>query len=133
VLSQHTTTANKCWFCLWDGYGDLNTGPNVRAYFVGSRAGRMPGKRVRPNPQRSYFLFSGPIAKAAAWRDGPSLWWPDDRSWCVASEIDLPYTYVGGSEQLIAEILKHPALEALPAAVGDGITFGSDKVNVQDR
>jgi hypothetical protein len=27
---------------------------------------------------------------------GPNPWWPEDRAWCVATEIDLPYTYVGG-------------------------------------
>jgi hypothetical protein len=62
-------------------------------------------------------------------RDGPNLWWPDDRSWCVASEIDFPYTYVGGSQELIEEILADPSLEALPAALDHGITAFSDKVN----
>ena len=63
------------------------------------------------------------------WEDGPNLWWPDDRAWCVASEIDFPYTYVGGSNQLIEEILADPLLEALAATTSQGITVDSDTVN----
>src|SRR5258706_2737495 len=130
LLSEHTTTRDKCWFCLWDGYGDFNAGAFVRAYkdsFAGRwqrwrtehvrvslakpKPRRVPGKRVTPNAQRSYFLFSGPVTKAAGWRGGPNIWWPDDRAWCVASEIDLPYTYAGGSKELIAQVLQHPGLE----------------------
>jgi hypothetical protein len=74
-------------------------------------------------------LFAGAVNQAAGWQDGPSIWWPDDRAWCVASEIDLPYTYVGGSTELIGKILQHAALEALPSDLSEGITFDSDKVN----
>jgi hypothetical protein len=115
LLSQYTATPDSCWFCLWEGYGNLEPKP--------------VGRRVIPNPQRSYFLFTGPITKAGGWDDGPNIWWPDDRTWCVASEIDLQYTYVGGSKELIEEILKLPDLEALASDVGDGITYDSDKVN----
>jgi hypothetical protein len=119
LLSRHTNTPSECWFCLWVGYG----------YFESKQAAR----RVIPNPQRSYFLFRGSTDEAAGWQDGPNIWWPDDRTWCVASEIDLPYTYVGGSKELIEEILERPGLEALPSEVSDGITYDSDKVNAPTR
>ena len=32
-------------------------------------------------------------------------------------------------KELIAEILNHPALEALPSAADQGITYDSDKIN----
>ena len=48
---------------------------------------------------------------------------------CVASEIDLPCSYVGGSQELIDAILTDPAIEALPATLADGITYDSDMVN----
>jgi hypothetical protein len=47
----------------------------------------------------------------------------------VASEIDFPYTYVGGPTELVEEILAHPLLEALPATIEQGITANSDVVN----
>jgi hypothetical protein len=85
-------------------------------------------KRVRL-PYRNYLLFKGSVADAQDWDDGPNLWWPDDQVWCVASEIDFPYTYVGGSKALIDDILRHPDLEALPATVEDGVNANSDKIN----
>lgn len=47
----------------------------------------------------------------------------------MASEIDFPYTYVGGSQELIAAIIDDPAIEALPATDTDGIRYDSDKIN----
>jgi hypothetical protein len=31
----------------------------------------------------------------------PNQWWPQDRAWCVASEIDLDSTLVAGSQDLV--------------------------------
>jgi hypothetical protein len=149
VLPRFSSTPADCWFCLWDGYGYV-TGAiaPLTAFKQGSPPARprrprrwnlrMPlpkalgnlpeRKRVRL-PNRDYLLFRGPIAKAAGWEDGPNLWWPDDHAWCVASEIDHPYSYVGGSQGLIDAIVDHPAIEALPAKVTDGIVYSSDTVN----
>lgn len=38
--------------------------------------------------------------------------WPEDRSWFLARDIDLPCTYIAGSRELIARILDAPDLEA---------------------
>jgi hypothetical protein len=43
----------------------------------------------------------------------PEYWWPEDRSWCVCSDYDLPFTIVGGSNQLIDSILTNPDLESI--------------------
>lgn len=148
LLSKHTATPNSCWFCLWDGYGYLHPGGSA-AFVV---AARPPFARIqvgfrrlqlrwskprtpRPDqprvrlPGRDYLLFRGPIAKAEGWEDGPNLWWPADHAWCVASEIDFPYTYVGGSQELVDAIIENPDIEALPARLTDGITYSSDTVN----
>lgn len=140
IVSKHTSRADACWFCLWDGYGYLN--PGGVAWLV---AARPPFARIRRRlkllqlrwsrprvshlrewprvrlPHRDYLLSTGPAVHAAGWEDGPNLWWPDDRTWCVASEIDLVHTYVGGSKELIADLLAHRELEASPARVEDGI------------
>jgi hypothetical protein len=150
LLSQHTTTKDRCWYCLWEGFGYFSDGGHTefRAY-KNSLAGRwarwrhehmnlrrrrpkhrrISTGRVTPNPERSYFLFSGSVMQAAGWEDGPNLWWPDDRAWCVASEIDLAYTYVGGSRKLIDQILELPSLESLPCELGDRVTYDSDRIN----
>ncbi len=38
--------------------------------------------------------------------------WPEDRSWFMARDIDLPCTYIAGSRELIARILDAPDVEA---------------------
>jgi hypothetical protein len=148
LVERHTSTPEACWFCLWDGYGYLAPGGMIeaRAYFTEGSKPRlsrlpfsfqrkpkkrpMPAKRVTPNNARSYRLFTGSVADAVGWEDGPNIWWPEDRAWCVASEIDHPYSYVGGSEELIEELLADPELEALPAQPEDPVTYDSDKINV---
>jgi hypothetical protein len=134
LLSKHTSTPGHCWFCLWEGYGYLT---GTVAVLVAHEDGLVHPIPPRPKlkksrvrlPHRNYLLFTGSVAQGKAWHDGPNLWWPNDRSWCVSSEIDFPYTYVGGSTELITEILAHPFLEALPATVDQGITADSDLVN----
>jgi hypothetical protein len=151
LLARQTSTVDRCWFCLWDGYGYLHGGGAYyqfafrRRWWQGISIRRReppPRRRLPPPlpemgqarprvqlPHRDYLLFAGSVDQAHGWEHGPNLWWPDDRAWCVASEIDFPYTYVGGAADLIAEIVAHPSLEALPATLADGITADSDKVN----
>lgn len=150
LLSKRTATPDACWLCLWEGYGYLN--PGATAWFTVSSPGShpkpigsgltrfrfgMPKTATRGFPERKrvtlpgrdYLLFKGSVAEAQGWEDGPNLWWPDDQAWCVASEIDFPYTYVGGTSELIDAILQDPALEALPSTVAHGISATSDTIN----
>jgi hypothetical protein len=108
VLARHTSTQDRCWFCMWEGWGSVLVadGPRVE----------LPGRR--------YALFVGPLAALPSLIDAhdnhsPSLWWPDDRAWCVATEIDLAWTYVGGQAALISDVLANPRLEAQPASPDD--------------
>lgn len=108
VLARHTSTPERCWFCTWEGWGSVffDDGPRVE----------LPG--------RNYALFVGPLAALPSLMDAqddhsPHLWWPDDRAWCVATEIDLAWTYVGGPAALISDVLVNPRLEAQPASPDD--------------
>lgn len=133
VLREHTTTAQDCWFCVWDGYGwdntvaySVSTDPNVA-----TESYRLPdvvpaevrhGPRVRL-PDRDYLLYTGPVEDALAFVDSqeqtPNLWWPADRAWCVASEIDLAWTYLAGPTDLINQVLADERVEAMPAGPQD--------------
>ena len=109
VLRDFTSTPGRCCFCLWEGYGNIDT----RLYPDAARV-RAPG--------RDYLLFRGSIdavmsflvGEGPFWGDSPNIWWPEDRAWCVATEIDLLDTYVGGSNECIEAVLTSPELEALP-------------------
>ena len=90
-------------------------------------------------PHRDHLLFRSPIDAimaflatgwplANAWSNSPNIWWPGDRSWCVATDIDLCHTYIGGSRECIEAILSHPDLEALPTTLDASTYLISDTV-----
>jgi hypothetical protein len=92
------------------------------------------GPRVRL-PHRDYLLYQGPAEAVVtlagldgAWGQSPNIWWPADRAWCVATAIDLPWTYVGGPRGLIDAILAEDRIEALPAALDDPVSRTEDWV-----
>jgi len=64
-------------------------------------------------PDRTYYLMAGPVAAVAGLWDpstghwlNPDLFWPDDRRWFVATDVDFWSLYVGGSNDLIAELAR---------------------------
>ncbi len=131
VVRRHTRTPEDCWFCLWDGYGwtgvPLTSGDaDGESEAVATADDPIPaavrhGPRVEL-PHRSYLLYRGPVECALVqWGERPrhqtaNLWWPEDRGWCVASEIDLAWTYVGGSVALVRALVGNPGLEAVEVA-----------------
>jgi hypothetical protein len=64
-------------------------------------------------------LYAGPLErlqrflKETGRQFTPEYWWPADRSWCVCSDYDLPFTIVAGSKQLIDSILTNAYLESI--------------------
>ena len=99
-----------------------------------------PDRRARVAlPGRNYVLFGGPLDAAldvGYWPtpnwflpQSPSIFWPDDMSWCVATEIDLFCTYVGGSRALIDDLLADQRLEVWEAHLGDPIAYDTDVLN----
>ncbi len=80
------------------------------------------GPRVEM-PGREYFLYKGELDAASAFvetqQQTPNLWWPTDRAWCVASELDLAWTYIGGSADLIDHLVGDSRIDAWPAEPTD--------------
>jgi hypothetical protein len=124
ALRDFTSTPGQCWFCLWEGYGNIDT----RLY--------KPASRVRA-PGRDYLLFRGPLDAVTSfvvgefpfWGYSPNIWWPEDRSWCVATDIDLFDTFIGGSKECIEAVLTTPDLEALPTTIDAVLHIGGDTIN----
>ena len=133
ILRAHTAGSVRCWFCVWDGWGldhsvTLTAASENHSIFrvhAGARLPRPAPAPVRDEgplvhlPGRDYQLYAGPVEAAAAFARShghtPNLWWPADRAWCVASEIDLPWSYVGGPATLIHDVLTDSRVEAMPA------------------
>jgi hypothetical protein len=122
LLTPHTKTPDRCWFAVWEGFGNLDRADVVERIEV---------------PGRSYLLAAGPIESVlepvpTVVGDGgqsPNLWWPDDRAWIVVTEIDFAWTYVGGSRAAIDAVLADDRLEAFEALISDDPKFDGDTVN----
>jgi hypothetical protein len=105
-LAPATTTPELCYFAVWEGHGDSVAPPSLSP------------KLELPN--REYDVFSGPLSAARTSlsvipfsHKSANLWWPADQAWCVATEIDFAWTYVGGPRDCIAAVLADPRLEAV--------------------
>lgn len=124
VLRPYTTTADRCYFAVWHGFAglrdDICSAPTFAA------------------PGRVYHLLTGPLEAASEnveeppSRRSPNLWWPEDRAWCVATEIDLNSTYVGCSNACRADLLALDA-EAFEIDRTAGISNRSDLRNAEPR
>lgn len=117
ILVRNTATPRVCWFCVWDGYGDVEWRESDGGALLSVGEGGYP--RVGGSQEREYWLFTGPLEAARTLQYPPGLWWPEDHAWCVATDIDRDSTYIGGSRELIAQLLASPELEVLPADLHD--------------
>jgi hypothetical protein len=54
-----------------------------------------------------------PTFEFGIWHQSPNIWWPDDRAWCVATELDGYSSYVGGSRACIDSVLASPDVETI--------------------
>lgn len=94
-------------------------------------------------PSRRYLLFRGSLGDVADeagvpwptsrerawWPQSPNLLWPTDRSWCLATEIDLDSSVVGGPRALVDALLAHPDLEVLEVREDDSFMVDGDAIN----
>lgn len=120
-LRHCTTTPGRCWFCVWSG-SDL-LGARSEASGPGDGPEDAVSQRVRDGLKvdlgdRTYLLFGGSVEDALVGRPGEppdrtaNVFWPEDRAWCVVSDADLAWTYVGGSSELVRDIVDEEAIEA---------------------
>ena len=117
TLAMHTSTPDQCWFAFWEGrnFSDLPShAPRLNACGCGPMV-----------------VMGGPITRATdTFEDyGPNLWWPHDRAWCVATNIDLMTTYIGGSTKCINHLLENPAIESVVVQPDQDVTWRADIIN----
>ena len=105
-LRSATTTPERCWFAVWEGFGSSVVPPDLT-----------PKLEL---PHRGYHVFTGPIeagltsyAAASFVHQSANLWWPADHAWCVATEVDHAWTYVGAARSLIRALLADARFEAV--------------------
>jgi hypothetical protein len=111
-LAAATTTPDDACVAVWDGWGDVP--PQ-----------RFPGAARPTIDGRGYLLLRGSltgvltsVAIGAGGRPDPGrtasgLWWPADRAWFVATEVDLAWTFVAGDDELADRLLADDRLGAI--------------------
>jgi hypothetical protein len=153
ILRRFTRTADRCWLCIWEGYGAWSAGHDLNTYSDTSGSAQRARKREAFRRAEKEAAAMEQIPKASIMRGmrrclvltgsidavtsltirhqslTPNWWWPDDRAWIVVSELDAPSTYVGGSAALAQAILDHPQLEAVPSHPDDRFDWLGDRIN----
>jgi hypothetical protein len=105
-LQRYTETSSAIYYAMWVGFADVQS--------VIRKAPRFE------LPAREYALLTGPIAalpsiieSTSPYECSPSLAWPEDRAWCLATEVDFRWTYVGAAEECIQSLEADRRLEAI--------------------
>lgn len=111
ILCAHTSTSDVAWFAVWEGH-------DAGWASVGRELDAIPHVAL---PARTYHLIAGSVVDVVhlvqptrrdTWQR-PDLWWPEDRGWFVATDVDFWQTYIGADASTIA------AIEAIEAHFGD--------------
>lgn len=157
ILARHTTSAEHCWLTVWEGWGNLPSAwprsyPRIRqphrAYFLFHRplddvvdfSIAIDSLHEEFSTSARYLVSTSSSAAAAdavvapagarpVRLQSPSQWWPADRAWAVATEIDFDSTLVAGSDALVQEIVDDTGLEAFRVESADDLTTAGDTVN----
>lgn len=156
TLRRFTTRADRCWCCIWEGYGSWFGGVALTRVDDDSPAAMRQRRReaerraereaaiLEAIPKasiiggmRECLVFTGSIdaipgLEIGGWSRTPNWWWPDDRAWIVVSELDAPSTYVGGSAELVRAILDERRLEAVPSDPTHRFDWDGDRINAPE-
>ena len=113
LLYFYTTTPQNCWFAVWEGFAALASETRY------ADAARVDLRKMK------YILLRGPIQGARLsfavppGEQGPNVWWPDDRAWCVVSDVDMTSTYIAGTAACVESVLSDARLETMLVSPAD--------------
>jgi hypothetical protein len=130
-----------------DAFNDVFRKPSWQHGILSDEVSRGPRLRL---PGRDHVLFRGRIAEFAdpgwplhvpwmdpssdsfAYIESPSIVWPADRAWILATDVDWDFTVVGGSSALVDALTAARDVEALPIPSGAYLNWDSDQINRRD-
>lgn len=113
-------TATAVWFGVWTGFRPLVVSHNAATFAL---------------PLRTMYLLRGALEglaqnlAPAPHERLPTIAWPDDRSWVLATDPDLRETYLAGTRDCVQAIVRSPLVEAMAISPGQPVTAESDPLN----
>ena len=123
AILEHCPADVEVFYGVWDGLGIWSESAEESSL--------MPGWGGR-----SYRLFAGRKSAFTHWPDMNSSWpqsanliWPQDQSWCIATEIDWDSTLIACADHVANAILADRRLESFDVSVDDDLSWGGDRVN----
>ncbi len=157
ILEQHTNTRDKCLFAIWEGFGCLPrsvleapafeiparkfhlfagpleaveetfcTADHDEAVSMGTFGAYDPEEESLEDVQAGLAAW---LASLKPSHQSANLWWPEDRTWCVATKIDFNTTYVTGAQGLVNALAACEALEVYQVEPTDGVAHDGDTLN----
>jgi len=142
-VARFTGTPERCFFAVWEGFGQFHPGAMSMLTSAGGDQSPFPPEEIQAAQRikgvgRDYLLYSGPLSCirsffAGIWRASPTIWWPEDRMWCVATDTDLDSTYFGGSEVCVRTLMEHAVFEALAINLDAPTYITADTLNMSDN
>jgi len=100
LLAAAPTTSTRCHYGLWRGFGEFAPRSGLMVY----TSAKSPWGRLRQRRARSVRQRRADATRQEIDRRSPQWWWPEDRAWFVATEIDDPWTCLASTDDLIAAV-----------------------------
>ena len=123
AILEHCPTDHDVTYAVWVGFGSWSD--------RGDRHALLPGWGGR-----DYLLFEAPKAPIMTWPGMDPIWpqsanliWPQNHSWCIATEIDWDSTLIAGPYPVTQAILDDERLETFEVDYGDDLSWYGDHVN----
>lgn len=126
LLGGFTTTPQDIVGCLWAGCGGIPEPPDQERAQLPFREYLVLRGDVGASGE-NWFAWTGSNGQ---WEQTPNLWWPADRAWCAATEIDFAWTLIGCSSPAARAALADPDLEVWPIEPTASVLVDGDRLNV---
>lgn len=123
AILEHCPAEGDVFHAVWDGFGYWTEDQRDVSALVHGRG-------------RDFYLFEGPKVAVEVWPGMDDIWsqsanlvWPQDRSWCVAIDIDWDSTLIAGSAATCEGIMADDRLEVFEVGYDDDLSWFGDTVN----
>ena len=94
ILTDHITENEKIYFCYWLlAREDIVENSVEWVLYRGTLGEVQKSNRIH-------------ISKFS-----PTFWWPESKQWCVYTDFDWSFTFIGGSKELIKQLSGHHDME----------------------